>query len=229
MTKSERVQQSISRRIESGSLRQGDRLPSEAQLAAQFAVSVGTVQKALDRLESSRLVRREHGRGTFVSGVPAAEVSYLRFRDPGGQELPNFIQLRSARRLKREGPWSQFLGGPPPYVRIDRRISVAGRFELASEFWLREAEFDKLDGEDRRALERNLRVQLGQKLALPTLRVDQSIRFERLPGPVAADLGLAEGAPGFVMEMRGYTLRDRPLFYHRVFSAPFSESLVIVR
>jgi DNA-binding GntR family transcriptional regulator len=229
VTKSERVQQSISRRIESGSLRQGDRLPSEEQLATQFGVSVGTVQKALDRLASSRLVSREHGRGTFVSGVPASEVSYLRFCDERGQELPNFIQLRSARRLKRTGPWSQFLGEAPPYVRIERRISVGGRFELASEFWLREAEFDRLDGDDRRALERNLRVQLGQKLALPTLRVDQSIRFEPLPEAIAGDLGLAEGAPGFVMEMRGYTLRERPLFYHRVFSAPFSENLMIVR
>jgi DNA-binding GntR family transcriptional regulator len=229
VTKLERVQQSISRRIESGTLRQGDRLPSEEQLAVQFRVSVGTVQKALDRLASARLLSREHGRGTFVSGVPASEVSYLRFRDDKGQELPNFIQFRSAKRLKRPGPWSEHLGGAPPFVRIERRISVGGRFENASEFWLREAEFDKLAAGDRRTLERNLRVQLWQRLALPTLRVDQSIRFEPLPRTVADDLGLARDEPGFVMEMRGYTLRDQPLFYHRVFSAAFTESLVIVR
>lgn len=230
MTKSERVQLSISRRIESGSLREGDRLPSEAQLAAQFHVSVGTVQKALDRLESSRLITREHGRGTFVSTAPTADVNYLRFRDPSGMELPNFIQVRSARRLRKGGPWSDFLGGPPPFVRVDRRVSVGGRFELASEFWLREAEFEKLGGgTDRRVLERNIRVQLGQKLSLPTLRVDQTLRFEALPAPIAADLGLEKGQPGLVMEMRGYTLRERPLFYHRVFSGPFAEDLVIVR
>lgn len=228
MTKSERVLHSISRRIESGSLREGDRLPSEERLAAQFQVSVGTVQKALDRLESARLVSREHGRGTFVS-APTADVSYLRFRDASGQDLPNFIHVRSMRRMKRAGPWSQFLGQSPAYVRIERRISVGGRFELASEFWLREAEFDRLAAADRGALERNIRVQLGQKLALPTQRVDQSIRFERLPAAIAAELGIKADASGLVMEVRGYTLRERPLFYHRVFSGPFSEDLVIVR
>lgn len=229
MTKSERVQQSISRRIESGNLREGDRLPSEEQLAMQFRVSVGTVQKALGRLASSGLVTREHGRGTFISGAPTADVNYLRFRDASGVELPNFIQFRSVKRLKRAGPWSHFLGPAPAYVRIDRRISAGGKTDLASEFWLRQAEFDKLNGDDRRALERNLRVLIGQKLALPTVRVDQSIRFERLPLPVAEDLGHDPDQPGFVMEMRGFTVRERPLFYHRVFSAPFSENLVIVR
>lgn len=229
MTKSERVREAISRRIESGSLREGDRLPSEEQLASQFRVSVGTVQKALDRLAASRLISREHGRGTFVSGVPTADVSYLRFRNASGQELPNFIHVRSVKRLKRPGPWSAFLGEQPHYVRIERSISVGGQFDLASEFWLREAEFKRLSGSDRRALERNLRVLLGQKLSLPTLRIDQSIRFQPAPAAIADQLRLGEDDPAFVMEMRGYTLRDQPLFYHRVYSAPFPADLVIVR
>jgi GntR family transcriptional regulator len=229
VTKSERVQHSITRKVESGALREGDRLPSEERLATQFRVSVGTVQKALDRLATSGLVTREHGRGTFISTAPTADVSYLRFRDAHGHDLPNFIQVRSVKRLKRKGPWSEFLGPSPPYVRIERRVSVGGRHELASEFWLREAEFDRVNGSDRRTLERNLRVLLGQRAALPTLRVDQSIRFEPLPEGVADDLALEPGQPGFVMEIRGFTLSERPLFYHRVFSAPFSDNLVIVR
>lgn len=231
MTKCERVCESISRRIESGALREGDRLPSEAQLAEQFRVSVGTVQKALGELAHSGLITREHGRGTFVSGprIGAADVSYLRFRDTGGQELPNFMHLRSVKRLRRRGPWSDFLGPQPGYVRIERRISVAGKVDLHSEFWLRPAEFTRLKGTDRRMLEKNLRVLLGQQLSLPTLRIDQWIRFEPMPAAIARTLDLEAGSPGFIMEMRGYTLRDRPLFYHRVFSGPFSHNLEIVR
>ena len=47
--------------------------------------------------------------------------------------------------------------------------------------------------------------------------------------PIALQLGLQRDWPGFVMEMRSYTLRDRPLFYQRVCAGPFSENLVIVR
>lgn len=231
MTKLARVCDSIVGRIESGALREGDRLPSEEQLAASFRVSVGTVQKALARLAHSGLISRQHGRGTFVSGsrVGPGDVNYLRFRDAEGRDLPHYINVKSVRRLKRKGPWSEFLGPQGSYIRIERSMSVGGKVDLYSEFWLREKEFVRLNGVDRRSLEKNLRVMLGQQLALPTLRVDQWLRFERLPAPIAREIGLEAHEPAFVMEMRGYTLRDQPLFYQRVCAAPFAENLVIVR
>ncbi len=64
--------------------------------------------------------------------------------------------------------------------------------ELHSEFWLRETDFVRLDGVDNQLLEKNLRVLLDQKLSLPTLRIDQWIRFEALP---AADRPRARHCP----------------------------------
>ena len=230
MTKLSSICDAIVGRIESGALREGDRLPSEAQLAVAHGVSVGTVQNALARLARSGLVSREHGRGTFVRGarLAPADVRYLRFRDTDGRELPHFIHVRSVKRAKARGPWSDFLGAEG-LIRIERRIDVGGRLELWSEFWLGEGDFLRLGGVDRRALEKNLRVLLGQQLSLPTLRVDQWIRFELLPPVAARRLGIAHDAPGFVMELRGYTLRDRPLYWQRVCSGPFAESLVVLR
>lgn len=227
MTKLARVCDSIVDRIESGALREGDRLPSEARLAEGFRVSVGTVQKALARLAHSGLISREHGRGTFVSGsrVGPADVNYLRFRDASGRDLPHYITVKSVRRMRRKGPWADFLG-EGTHVRIERSMSVGGKIDLYSEFWLRETEFVLIE---RAGLEKNLRVMLSQELSLPTLRVDQVIRFEPLAAPAARELALEPERPGFVMEMRGYTLRDRPLFYQRVCAAPFSENLVIIR
>jgi DNA-binding transcriptional regulator YhcF (GntR family) len=94
MTKVARVCESIVAGIESGSLRDGDRLPSETELASGLGVSVGTVQKALAQLATTGIVSREHGRGTFVSGsrIGPADVNYLRFRDAGGRDLPHFVQ-----------------------------------------------------------------------------------------------------------------------------------------
>jgi GntR family transcriptional regulator len=36
-------------------------------------------------------------------------------------------------------------------------------------------------------------------------------------------------ASGFVMELRGHTLRDQPLSYQSLFSRPFSERFVVMR
>lgn len=230
MAKIDQLSDAIIRAIESGELREGDRLPSEAELASQHGMSVGTVQKALARLAHSGLIKREQGRGTFVSGSPSmpADVRYLRFQDEAGKDLAPYVHARPVRRVKRKGPWSEFLGGEG-FVRIERVINFGGRFDVYSEFWLREEDFSQLGSLDREQLEKNLRELIGQRLALPTLRVDQLIHFGPLPATAARELSMEEGAPAFVMELRGYTLRDQPLYYQSVYAGPFSGRLVIVR
>jgi GntR family transcriptional regulator len=57
----------LTERIESGELGVGDRLPSEADLVADFGVSRTTARRALDELRRQGLVRREPGRGTFLA------------------------------------------------------------------------------------------------------------------------------------------------------------------
>jgi DNA-binding GntR family transcriptional regulator len=230
MTKHELVSEAILHDIASGRLREGDRLPSESEFAALHNVSVGTIQKTLARLESAGVVRREHGRGTFVSGnkVAPADVRYLRFMDEHGRELTSYVHARSVKRLKRKGPWSEFLDGEG-YVRIERIINVGGRFDLYSEFWLREEDFAHLGTLDKDALERNLRELLSQRLSLPTVRVDQWIRYGEPPETAVRALGLEEDKPAFLMELRGYTVREKPLYYQMVCSGPFAERLIVVR
>ena len=230
MTKLDVVCDAISRRIETGELREGDRLPSEAQLAAGFRVSVGTVQKALARLSSGGLIRREHGRGTFVHrSRVTSDVNYLRFVDARGRELPNYVQVLSVRALDRAGPWSEFLGPTDGYVRIERSMDVGGAFDLYAEFWLRRGDFERVAATARQDLATNLRVLVTRELALPTLRVDQRIRFELLPRRAAVLLGLDPARAGFVMQMRGYGVNEHPVFYQRICAGPFAQDLTIVR
>jgi GntR family transcriptional regulator len=229
-TKLSRVSDAIVRSIEKGIWREGDRLPSEEELANQHDVSVGTIQKALARLSTDGLIRREHGRGTFVSGhqVAPADVRYLRFMDEQGREMTHYVHAHGARHLKRKGVWSEFLGGTS-FVRVDRTINVGGRFDLYSEFWMREDDFRGLGGVDKESLERNLRELITQRLSLPTLRVDQWIRFGALSDTAVKALNRSPEEPGFLMELRGYTLRDRPLYYQCVSSGPFTARLMVIR
>src|SRR3972149_9766371 len=57
--------------IISGQRRIGDKLPSESDLERMYRVSRMTVREALRSLEGEGLIRREAGRGSFVSGLPA--------------------------------------------------------------------------------------------------------------------------------------------------------------
>jgi GntR family transcriptional regulator len=53
--------------IESGEWQSGEQLPNEDKLAESFGVSKVTVRQALQELATLGYVRREQGRGTFVS------------------------------------------------------------------------------------------------------------------------------------------------------------------
>ncbi len=65
-TKHRRVFEYVLADIESGRLREGDRLPSEAELVRQFGASRPTVARALHDLQNIGLVERKVGSGTYV-------------------------------------------------------------------------------------------------------------------------------------------------------------------
>lgn len=53
--------------INSGELREGDRLPTERELASKYQASRAVVRRALEALEHDGRIIRHVGRGTFVS------------------------------------------------------------------------------------------------------------------------------------------------------------------
>ena len=245
-TKQQAIADSITGRIAAGRLREGDRLPSEEQLARDYKVSLGTVQKALADLARGGVISREHGRGTFVSGtqLAPADVRFLQFRDTRGRSLPLFVRVIKATRLKGAGVWSRFLG-QRACVRIDRLFEAGPRVRLASEFYLRAEDYAALGaagfqvnrkaaGASERKTSQatradNLRELLARRLALPTLKVEQLIRVAPPTLRSARMLGLKTATPGFSMELFAHTVNERPLYYQRVFGGPFTDSLVIIR
>jgi|TARA_B100001964_G_scaffold147138_1_gene162009 phosphate acetyltransferase len=63
----QKVIEYINKEIKNGNLASGDSIPSESQLSKLLGVSVGTIRKAVDKLENASVLYRQHGKGTFVS------------------------------------------------------------------------------------------------------------------------------------------------------------------
>lgn len=59
--------QILYREIMNGGMRTGDRVPSENELSEEYGLSRMTARKAISLLTEKGLVRREKGKGTFVS------------------------------------------------------------------------------------------------------------------------------------------------------------------
>ena len=63
-------------RISKGVWRPGRALPNEIELAREFSVSVGTIRKALDKLEADRVISRLQGKGSFVLDHNSEELTF---------------------------------------------------------------------------------------------------------------------------------------------------------
>lgn len=77
------LQELLKAEIESGKWRADEKLPSEAELARHYGVSMITLREALKGVAAQGYIRREHGRGTFVA---------RRKFDEGPRELTSFTE-----------------------------------------------------------------------------------------------------------------------------------------
>jgi GntR family transcriptional regulator of arabinose operon len=75
-TKHRQVFEQVLADIESGRLKEGERLPSEVELVKEFATSRPTVARALRDLQNLGLVERKVGSGTYVRKSRKAEYSW---------------------------------------------------------------------------------------------------------------------------------------------------------
>ncbi len=121
LTKHQLILENLRERICSGSLRAGDRLPSDAQLVREFGVSRPTVAKAVSELERVGLVRRRRGSGTYVQDRPTAGMMFgALIPGLGATEIFEPICAEIARLAQREHH-SLIWGGSTPPAEIEDR------------------------------------------------------------------------------------------------------------
>jgi CheY-like chemotaxis protein len=82
------IADNLQQQIESGEVQNGERLPSQHDMAKQYGVSLTTLRSAVDLLEQRGLVRSAHGLGTFAqSPEPASDTSQVLLVDDDPQVL----------------------------------------------------------------------------------------------------------------------------------------------
>tara|TARA_B110000967_G_scaffold140932_1_gene144047 strand:- start:1870 stop:2592 length:723 start_codon:yes stop_codon:yes gene_type:complete len=90
----------INNQISSGELSIGDLIPSESQLSKLLGVSVGTVRKAIDKLEHTKVLYRQHGKGTYISDH-GFDNSIFNFFSYGNQSDPA-LQIKKTTPVRKK-------------------------------------------------------------------------------------------------------------------------------
>jgi GntR family transcriptional regulator, transcriptional repressor for pyruvate dehydrogenase complex len=94
---SDRLAARLIAQIDKGSLRPGDRLPTEAQLAASHGVSRSVVREAVHRVKSRGLLLSRQGSGVFVAPPPAHQP--LAFDPSVLASIDSVVQVMELRRV----------------------------------------------------------------------------------------------------------------------------------
>src|SRR5262245_24638229 len=89
------VRDSLAGRIAAREWKPNCAIPSESDLAREFGVSAGTMRKALEFMETERLLRRRQGRGTFVNDQASDEilVRYSNIRTADGKRIDDEAKI----------------------------------------------------------------------------------------------------------------------------------------
>lgn len=101
----QRIKELLLREIGAGKWLRGERLPTEAELAAQLGVAVGTLRKALAALERDGILERRQGSGTYVAQNVHQQAIYHFFRlekanGQSGFPSAKILSLHQATHLK---------------------------------------------------------------------------------------------------------------------------------
>lgn len=196
------VARTLSANIEEGIWSPGDRLPAEGQLCELLGVSRITIRHSLQKLEDQGLVRREHGRGTFVRssrlvGGSESVTSFSREmielgRAPGSVLLGAEVVTADARTAGALG-----LSEPREVLRIRRLRTGDGRpIGIQTAHLLRDLVPD-LDGTD--VADRSLYDVLQERYGLVAVQADEVYRVGSASADEALLLDVDPGTPVFIV------------------------------
>ncbi|CAN0351056.1 unnamed protein product [Phaeothamnion confervicola] len=208
------VKAALMRRLVDGHWRAGEALPSEPALAAELAVSPGTVRRALGELAQINLVVRRQGKGTFVAEHTRERALFHFFHlvgDDGKRALPGSRVLAvKAGPATREESRRLALAAGTRVVRLHRLRTLDGRVAIVERIVLPAALYDGIERLDRASLPNELYKLYQDRYGVSVARAAEKLKAA-LAGPEdAAHLGLRSGAPVLEIDRIAYALDGRP-------------------
>ena len=212
--------------ISAGHWKPGDKLPTESELTRMTPYSLGTVQRALRALVEEGLVTRSQGSGTFVTEArhPIDAPLHLRFLGGEGEPrfLPLFPKVLSRKRIAERGRWSDWLHQQgADIVRVDRKLSVNGEFNVFNRFYFNAATFQDIAEKPLKELDGvNLKQLLGSRVNMPVTNMEQRISTVKFVSEICKAAGWKAGTSGILLESAVSAGRGIPVYFLESFIPP---------
>ncbi len=172
------ISELLIRDIAAGRLIDGEKLPSERDMAAQLGIAVGTLRQALKDLTAKGMLARVQGSGNYIRAKadPASVYALLRIELASGGGLPT-ARVLSVEKLPKD-PRLPGFGNSAQGHRIRRLRFLSGVVAAVEEIWLDAGYAQQIAITD---LSESLYLYYRQRLNLWIARAEDSIGLGPLP------------------------------------------------
>jgi GntR family transcriptional regulator len=207
------LEQALREQLLLGQWAAGDLFPSERDLMQRARVSRATVRQALSSLMHAGLLRRIHGRGTFVAAPQIeqslhAAYSFAEQIQQLGRSLTDRVIQRKVMPADAELARALGIVAGEPLIHIQRlRLLDSIPFTLDNFFIAQRICPDLLSA----PLDGSLYRLLTDRYDLPVLRCTDTLEPAVADRAMAVFLSVAPGAPLMHIERVAYTRGDLPL------------------
>ena len=192
----------------------GAMLPNEKELAARFAVSIGTLRRAVEELVADHILVRQQGRGTFVGRLDRERFMFQFFKiEPrqGAREFPQ-LRLHGFARARAAPLEAQALGlhAGAAVLRIDNVLSLRGQPVIHDRITLSAALFSNLKRPQFEQRPGTIYELYQADFGITIVGADERVRAECAAPDSAQLLGLQTGAPVLRVERVAFTFDQKP-------------------
>ena len=199
-------------RVLLGTWQPGTLIPNEVDLSRELGVSIGTIRKALEQLESECVVHRRQGRGTFVVDPERDDIG-VRFeilRTTDGRPINGKVSQSAAMAGEANKDESKALClDPQEQVLRLRRIRYQNNEPFLVEYCTLPKSFFPNLQEDDQVPDRI--CSLASRYRVLIARASERISISSVQGEVAGLLECLEGTPLLKLERLVYAQNGKPI------------------
>ncbi|MEM5543667.1 GntR family transcriptional regulator [Sulfitobacter sp. AS92] len=208
-----RLRDTLTARIAAGDWTPDQPIPSEARLAREFDVSVGTVRKAVDGLVGEGLLERRQGSGTYVR-APSFNATLFRFfpmREGNGEPMTIPQSKMIKRSLAEASAEAAGALGTKDVIKIVRLRSLADQPVLFEEIYIPKARFSGFEALPDTAFGPLLYPTYFEHFGVLVKRATDEVSFGRASDAVAQQLRIRTNDPLAIICRTAFDIEGKPV------------------
>ena len=203
-------------KVESGSWRIGEAIPSEASLAKEYGVAVGTIRQAVAQLADDGVLVKRHGKSTVVSSGLNGQsmLRFFRYQLDGQEQLTPQARVLDLKEITLDKDMAKITGWScKSILKIHRTRLIDSKPLLYETIYLPLPKFKKLKSYKTKDFEDLFYPMYAKSCGIAVIKAHDQVSFELMKKTDAKVLGMKEGHPAVRVNRIAFDLTGKPVEY----------------